>query len=130
MSEPRWLDRRALLYLHRESLRQFGGAEGSREVGLLDSALSRPRNRFADEGGGDLCSLAAAYAHGLVRDHPFVDGNKRAALTAAGVFLMANGLDLTAPPAMVTVAVLELAADDMSEAAFADWLRAHTKTRT
>ncbi|MGK7867018.1 type II toxin-antitoxin system death-on-curing family toxin [Falsiroseomonas sp. E2-1-a20] len=129
MDEPRWLDRRALLYLHRESLRQFGGAEGLRDEGLLDSALARPRNRFAYEGDADLCNLAAAYAHGLVRNHPFVDGNKRAALAASGVFLMANGLDLTAPPAMVTVAVLDLAADDMSEAAFADWLRAHTKTR-
>jgi death-on-curing protein len=130
VNEPRWLDKPALLHLHRESLRQFGGAEGLRDAGLLDSALSRPRNRFAHEGTGDLCDLAAAYAFGLVRNHPFVDGNKRAALASAGVFLMANGLDLTAPPAMVTVAVLELAADDMSEAAFADWLRAHTKTRT
>jgi death-on-curing protein len=130
VSEPRWLDRRALLYLHHESLRQFGGAEGLRDEGLLDSALDRPRSRFAYEGDGDSCNLAAAYAYGLVRNHPFVDGNKRAALAASGVFLMANGLDLIAPPAMVTVAVLDLAADDMSEAAYADWLRAHTKTRT
>ena len=129
MTEPRWLEKPALLFLHREGLRQFGGADGLRDEGLLDSALARPRNRFAYEAERDLCVLAAAYAHGIVRNHPFVDGNKRAALAAAGVFLMANGLDLTAPPPMVTVAVLDLAADDMSESDFAIWLRAHTETR-
>lgn len=126
---PRWLDRPALLYLHSESLRQFGGAEGLRDEGLLDSALARPRNRFAYEGQADPCLLAAAYAYGIVRNHPFVDGNKRAALAAAGVFLMINGLDLTAPPPMVTVAVLDLAAGDMSEQEFAAWLHAHTAPR-
>jgi death-on-curing protein len=129
MTEPRWLDKPALLFLHREGLRQFGGADGLRDEGLLDSALARPRNRFAYEAEQDLCVLAAAYAHGIVRNHPFVDGNKRAALAAAGVFLMVNGLDLVAPPAMVTVAVLDLAADDMSEGDFAIWLRAHTEPR-
>ncbi|MGK7860905.1 type II toxin-antitoxin system death-on-curing family toxin [Falsiroseomonas sp. E2-1-a4] len=129
MTEPRWLDKPALLYLHREGLRQFGGAEGLRDEGLLDSALARPVNRFAYDGEYDLCVLAAAYAHGIVRNHPFMDGNKRAALAAAGVFLMANGLDLVAPPPMVTVAVLDLAADDMSEGDFAIWLRAHTELR-
>jgi death-on-curing protein len=129
VTEPRWLDKPALLYLHREGLRQFGGAEGLRDEGLLDSALARPRNRFAYEAEHALCMLAAAYAHDIVRNHPFVDGNKRAALAAAGVFLMANGLDLTAPPPMVTVAVLDLAADDMSESDFAIWLRAHTEAR-
>ena len=129
MREPRWLNKPALLYLHREGLRQFGGADGLRDEGLLDGALARPRNRFAYEAEGDLCILAAAYAHGIVRNHPFVDGNKRAALAAAGVFLMANGLDLTAPAPMVTVAVIELAANDMSEGDFAIWLRAHTESR-
>ena len=129
MTTPRWLDKRALLYLHSESLRQFGGAEGLRDEGLLDSALARPLNRHAYEGEVDLCRLAAAYAHGVVRNHPFVDGNKRAAFAAAGVFLMANGLDLTAPPAMATVAVLDLAAGDLSEDDFAAWLRDHTTKR-
>lgn len=129
MTEPRWLDKPALLFLHREGLRQFGGAEGLRDKGLLDSALARPRNRFAYEAEHDLSVLAAAYAHGIVRNHPFVDGNKRAALAAAGVFLMVNGLDIVAPPPMVTVAVLDLAADDMSESDFAIWLRAHTEPR-
>lgn len=129
MTTLRWLDKRALLYLHSESLRQFGGAEGLRDEGLLDSALARPLNRHAYENEADLCRLAAAYAHGIVRNHPFVDGNKRAAFAAAGVFLMANGLDLTAPPAMATVAVLDLAAGDLSEDDFAIWLRDHTAPR-
>ena len=129
MTTPRWLDKRALLYLHSESLRQFGGAEGLRDEGLLDSALARPLNRHAYDDETDLCRLAAAYAHGIVRNHPFVDGNKRAAFAAAGVFLMANGLDLNAPPAMATVAVLDLAAGDLSEDDFAIWLRDHTTPR-
>lgn len=129
MTTPRWLDKQALLYLHRESLRQFGGAEGLRDEGLLDSALARPLNRHAYEAEVDICRLGAAYAHGIVRNHPFVDGNKRAAFLAAGVFLMANGLDLVAPQAMATVAMLDLAAGDLSEDDFATWLRDHTSPR-
>jgi len=129
MTGPRWLAKGALLLLHRESLRQFGGAEGIRDEGLLDSALARPLNRFAYEAEHDLCRLAAAYAKGIAQNHPFVDGNKRAALAAAGVFLMLNGLELTASPAMTTVAMLDLAAGAMTEDEFADWLRAHTAQR-
>lgn len=129
MSGPRWLAKQALLLLHREGLRQFGGADGIRDEGLLDSALARPLNRFAYEEERDLCRLAAAYAKGVAQNHPFVDGNKRAALTAAGVFLMLNGLCLTAEPAMATVAMLDLAAGEMTEEEFADWLRAHTAAR-
>lgn len=129
MTSPRWLAKGALLLLHRESLRQFGGAEGIRDEGLLDSALARPLNRFAYEAEHDLCRLAAAYAKGIAQNHPFVDGNKRAALAATGVFLMLNGLELTASPAMTTVAMLDLAAGEMTEEEFADWLRAHTAQR-
>jgi death-on-curing protein len=129
MSTPRWLAKEALLLLHRESLRQFGGADGLRDDGLLDSALARPLNRFAYENERDLCRLAAAYAKGIAQNHPFVDGNKRAAFAAAGVFLMLNGLVLTAPPAMATVAVLDLAAGAMTEEEFADWLRHHAAAR-
>ena len=129
MATPRWLAKEALLLLHRESLRQFGGAEGLRDEGLLDSALARPLNRFAYEAEHDICRLAAAYAKGIAQNHPFVDGNKRAALAAAGVFLMLNGLDLAADPAMATVAVLDLAAGEMSEDDFAGWLRDHTAPR-
>lgn len=129
MTEPRWLVKEALLLLHRESLRQFGGADGLRDEGLLDSALARPLNRFAYEGERDLCRLAAAYAKGIAQNHPFVDGNKRAALTAAGVFLMLNGMELTAEPAMTTVAMLDLAAGEMTEDEFAAWLRDHAARR-
>lgn len=129
MTEPRWLAKEALLLLHRESLRQFGGADGIRDEGLLDSALAPPLNRFADEQEQDLCRLAAAYAHGVVKNHPFLDGDKRAAFTAAAVFLMLNGLQLTADPAMATVAMLDLAAGEMTEAEFAAWLRDHTAAR-
>ncbi len=129
MTEPIWLAKEALILLHRESLRQFGGADGLRDEGLLDSALARPLNRFVYEGERDLCRLAAAYAKGIAQNHPFVDGNKRAALAAAGVFLMLNGLEIAAEPGMVTVAMLDLAAGDMSEEEFAGWLRDHTARR-
>lgn len=129
MSTPRWLAKEALLLLHRESLRQFGGAEGLRDEGLLDSALARPLNRFAYDEERDICRLAAAYAKGIAQNHPFVDGNKRAAFAAAGVFLMLNGMALAAPPPMATVAMLDLAAGEMTEDAFADWLRAHVTPR-
>jgi death-on-curing protein len=129
MNEPRWVSKRALLLLHRESLRQFGGADGLRDDGLLDSALARPQNKFAYEDEADLCRLAAAYAHGIAKNHPFIDGNKRAALAAAGIFLKTNGRELTADPAMATVAMLDLAAGEMTEEEFADWLRDHTAPR-
>jgi death-on-curing protein len=129
MSEPVWVEKEALLLLHRESLRLFGGASGLRDEGLLDSALARPLNRFAYEDQRDLCVLAAAYAKGVAQNHPFVDGNKRAAFAAAGVFLMDNGLDLNADPALATVAMLDLAAGEMTEEEFAAWLRDHTAPR-
>jgi death on curing protein len=122
-AEPRWVSQRALVYLHLESLRRFGGAEGLRDEGLLASALARPRNLHAYEGETDLCRLAAAYAAGIVRNHPFGDGNKRAALAAAGVFLMLNGYDLVGDQAQATVAVMDLAAGDLPEEGFAAWLR-------
>jgi len=127
--EPRWLAKRALLMLHAESLREFGGAPGLRDDGLLESALARPLNLFGYEGEADPCRLAAAYASGIVRNHPFVDGNKRAALAAAGVFLKLNGLDLRADNGQVIAAVLDLAAGDLPEAGFAAWLRDHVAPR-
>jgi death-on-curing protein len=127
--EPRWLSKRALLLLHAESLATFGGATGLRDEGLLESALARPLNLHAYEGVTDLCQLAASYAAGVARNHPFVDGNKRAALTAAGVFLKLNGLDLAAPQPVATAAMLDLAAGDLPEEGFAAWLRDNTRPR-
>lgn len=124
MSEaPVWLDKRALLMLHSESLAQFGGAVGLRDEGLLDSALARPINKHTYEGCSDSALLAAAYGFGLARNHPFVDGNKRAAFLAVGVFLAMNGHRLYASPIAAIEAVLALAAGNLEEAQFAEWIR-------
>ena len=122
---PRWLAQQALLLLHEESLSTFGGASGLRDEGLLDSALHRPRNLHELGGVSDLSALAAAYAHGLSRNHPFVDGNKRAAFLAIGVFLAINGRRLTASPVEAVVAMTALAADELDEPTLAAWIRRH-----
>ena len=122
---PRWLDQQALLLLHEESLATFGGAAGLRDEGLLDSALHRPRNLHELGGVSDLSALAAAHAHGLSRNHPFVDGNKRAAFLAIGVFLAINGRRLTASPVEAVVAMTALAADELDEPTLAAWIRRH-----
>jgi death-on-curing protein len=120
-----WIDRRALLLLHGESLVLHGGATGMRDEGLLDSALARPEN-LAAYGQPDVFDCAAAYAFGLAKNHPFIDGNKRAAFLGAGMFLRLNGFRLTATQQDATLTMLALAASDITEAAYADWLRNHT----
>ena len=124
-----WVDKRSLLLLHDESLATHGGASGIRDEGLLDSALARPLNLVA-YGEPDIAELAAAYASGLVRNHPFVDGNKRAAFLATGIFLAINGFRLVADQAEATAAVLALAASEFDEPSFAAWLRQHLQSRT
>ena len=124
----RWISKRALLLLHDESLAQHGGASGIRDDGLLESALARPENLLA-YGSPDLAELAASYAYGLAKNHPFVDGNKRAAFLATGLFLALNGQRLVVAQAEATVMVLDLAAGEITEAAFANWLRAHLQAR-
>ena len=124
----RWISKRALLLLHDESLAQHGGASGLRDDGLLESALARPENLLA-YGSPDLAELAASYAYGLAKNHPFVDGNKRAAFLATGLFLALNGQRLVVAQAEATVMVLDLASGETTEAAFADWLRAHLQAR-
>jgi death on curing protein len=124
----RWVDKRVLLLLHDESLAEHGGASGLRDEGLLDSALARPLNLVA-YGQPDAAALAAAYGVGLAKNHLFVDGNKRAAFLSVGLFLALNGHRLTASQAEATVAVFQLAAGELSEEAFAAWLREHTVTR-
>jgi len=126
--EWHWIDKRALLMLHDESLAEHGGAGGLRDEGLLDSALARPLN-LAAYGEPDAADLAAAYGYGLAKNHPFVDGNKRAAFLAAGLFLAMNGLRLRASQAEATVAVFTLAASELDEAGFAAWLRANSQPR-
>ena len=121
-----WIDCGTLLLLHDESLAEHGGASGVRDAGLLDSALARPENLVAYGSDADVAALAAAaYAYGLAHNHAFVDGNKRAAFLATGLFLALNGYRLVATQADAALTVLSLAAGDIDEAAFAAWLRQH-----
>ena len=117
-----WIDPAVVLAVHEEQLAEHGGAAGVRDVGLLESALARPRN-LAHYGEPDVCELAAAYAFGLARNHPFIDGNKRSAFVATVLFLMLNGWRLTASDADSVLVMLNLAAGELDEAPFADWLR-------
>ena len=120
----RWVDKRVLLLLHDESLAEHGGASGLRDAGLLDSALARPLNLALYE-SPDVAQLAAAYGVGLARNHPFVDGNKRAAFLAVGLFLARNGYRLVATQVDATLTMLGVAAGDIAEDTFALWLRDH-----
>jgi death-on-curing protein len=129
MKSPRWVNRDALVLLHQESLAQHGGRMGVLDAGLLESALARPHHIFCYNARSDLAGLAAAYATGLVRNHPFADGNKRAAFLAVGLFLELNGLRLAADPADAARAVLSLAAGKLSERQFAQWIRDNLKRR-
>lgn len=124
----RWISKPALLLLHAESLAEHGGSQGMRDEGLLDSALARPLN-LAAYGEPDHAALAASYGLGVAKNHPFIDGNKRAALLATGLFLYLNGYRLTASQADATLTMLSLAAGELSEDAFAAWLRAHSQRR-
>ena len=124
----RWVDRKLLELLHDESLAMHGGASGIRDEGLLESAVARAAN-LASYGEPDLADLAACYAFGLAKNHPFVDGNKRAAFLSVGLFLGLNGYRLTASQAEATVAVFGLAAGDIDEPTFARWLRERVAPR-
>ena len=124
----RFLSRRALELLHDESLAEHGGRPGLRDEGLLESALARPHQLLA-YGEPDLAALAAAYAFGLARNHAFVDGNKRAAFLATGLFLGLNGWRLQVSQLEATRTMLALAAGDLPEDAFAEWLRSHNRPR-
>ena len=123
MTEPEWLSKDLMLAVHDEQLAEHGGGIGVRDAGLLESALERPRNRFAYDPTADLPTLAAACAFGLARNHPFVDGNKRTAFVAAEVFLELNGMTVTANDEACVLTMVRLAADEMEEPAYAAWLR-------
>lgn len=124
----RWVDKQALLLLHDESLAEHGGAAGIRDEGLLESALGRPLNLDA-YGTPDFADLAASYAIGLAKNHAFVDGNKRTAFLATGVFLHLNGYRLGVSQVDATLTMLAVASGEMDEAGFADWLRRHCVKR-
>ena len=120
--EPIWLDVEIALAIHDRQLAEHGGGNGVRDPGMLASALARPLNRWS-YGDADLTFLAAAYAFGIARNHPFVDGNKRTAWVFARLFLALNGVELRFTPEDAIKAMLALAAGDLSEVEFADWLR-------
>jgi death on curing protein len=126
MTEPRWITLHALLQLHSASLTEFGGRMGIRDRASLDSALARPRNRFAYEPDVDIATLASTYSFGLTRNHPFHDGNKRISFHAAGLFCMLNGYRLKVSDNLEAIQkVFDLAAGVLSEEEFAMWIRSH-----
>jgi death-on-curing protein len=122
VNTPLWVERRIVLAAHDEALAAHGGAAGVRDMGLLESAMARPQNLFA-YGERDVATLAAAYAFGIVRNHPFVDGNKRTGFITAVFFLELNGHRFAATEVDATLSVLSLAAGEIDEATFAAWLR-------
>jgi len=122
VTEPEWLDTSIVLDVHAEQLALFGGADGIRDLGLLESALGRPLNKFA-YGETDLAALAAAYTFGIARNHPFVDGNKRAAFASMIVFLGLNGIDFDVPPEAATAIIVGLAAGEIHEDGLVRWIR-------
>src|SRR4051794_2077613 len=117
-----WVAVDVAMAAHAEQLAEHGGGEGVRDERLLDSAMARPQN-LAAYGDPDAAALAAAYAYGIARNHPFVDGNKRTAAVVSETFLILNGCPFNATPAEVTVAFLALAAGELSEDEMADWFR-------
>ena len=126
--EPKWLGVQSVLVMHDEQLAEHGGGTGVRDMGLLESALARPRNAWS-YGQDDLVALGALYAAGVMRNHPFVDGNKRTGFLAAYAFLYVNGLEIVADEAEVIVQCLALAASEIDEAEFAAWLRDNVQPR-
>jgi len=125
-TEPKWLGVESVLVMHEEQITEHGGGVGVRDLGLLDSALARPRNAWS-YGQSDLVALGALYAAGIMRNHPFIDGNKRTGFLAAYAFLYVNGLEIVADEAEVVVHCLSLAASEIDEAEFAAWLRENVR---
>jgi death on curing protein len=127
MQEPIWVEKKEVLLSHSRQLAEHGGSDGMRDETLLESALAKPKNVFAYEDEADLCRLAASYAFGAARNHPFVDGNKRTALVAAEGFLRFNRLRVIAPKEEKYMTYLHLADGSLTEAQLADWYRGHTQ---
>ncbi len=123
MSEPEWIEKTTLMLLVGETLADHGGARGIRDEGLLESALGRPQNLFAYEGVTDIARLAAAYGFGVAKNHPFIDGNKRAALIALMTFVELNGHVFKATQIEAFQTILALATGDVTELELAAWVR-------
>ena len=124
MRDPVWIDLEVVLAIHDEQVAGHGGQAGVRDRGLLESAMARPQNPFA-YGEHSLPRLAASYAFGISRNHPFLDGNERTSLVVAELFLDLNGLELTATDAECVTTFLQLAAGEITEAELAEWIASH-----
>lgn len=127
--EPIWLSRTVIDAIHHDQLREHGGLPGIRDENALGSALARPRHKWLYDNRTDRSALAAAYAFGLVANHPYSDGNKRIGFLAAVTFLGVNGSDFTASEADVVAEIVALASGGVSEDALADWIRQHITRR-
>jgi death-on-curing protein len=121
-----WIERAAVLLMHDEQLAQHGGASGVRDADLLESALARPLN-LAGYGEPDVAAIGAMYAIAIARNHPFIDGNKRAGFMAMVVFLSLNGQPLEAPEAEAIIAMLDMASGELGEDGFTAWVREHSR---
>jgi len=119
----RWIEIDRVLAIHNRQLAEHGGGEGVRDLGLLGSALARPQNIAAYEPDADAARLAAAYAFGIAKNHPFIDGNKRTAYVVMETFIIKNGFQLTASPSDKYTTFLSLAEGSLSEDELAQWLR-------
>ena len=123
MSEPIWIKGDVVLAIHRRQLSEHGGRDGVRNSGLLDSALNKPKNLYLyNNPEPDLAALAASYAYGIARNHPFIDGNKRTTFVVCRLFLKLNGANLTASQEEKYNTFLKLAAGDLSEQGLANWI--------
>lgn len=121
MNEPTWITKEILITVHAELLNRFGGLSGIRDDGLLDSALNRLKHLFSLS-RPTLFQMASSYAHGVVKNHPFLDGNKRTGFMSAYIFLGVNGWSLEAPEEEAVLETLSLAAGETSEEAYSVWL--------
>lgn len=122
MNQPDWIEKPLVLAMHESALSRHGGSTGTRDEGLLDSALARPEQLFHYE-RADIFHLAATYAHGIVKNHPFIDGNKRTGFLAAALFLETNGWKLIAPEVEAVTQTLGLAAGMIEAGEYAAWLQ-------
>ena len=129
MKEPVWLTRLVVETVHFDQIREHGGLHGLRDEGLLESALARPQHKWTYKRRPDLASLAAAYGYGLVRNHPFRDGNKRIAFLAMVIFLGLNGFDLEAAETDVVTTMVTAASGQLTERQLANWVRKHVAPR-
>lgn len=123
-----WIDQTVVLAIHEAQLAEHGGSPGMRDAGLLESALARPKNLLV-YGAPEFAELAASYGFGIARNHPFIDGNKRTAFVSIELFLRLNGYRLVADDAACVMTMLAVAAGEMDEKSFSDWLRLHCVKR-